>query len=83
MAWQPPARKEWVEHLNALGANLADGGRSFVSLDPDAMLADACEDFLRSAERQDYALARKHKRRIEKAWTLALRELLARDLLLN
>jgi HPt (histidine-containing phosphotransfer) domain-containing protein len=47
------------------------------------MLADACEDFLRSAERQDYDLARKHKRHIEKAWTLALRELLARDLLLN
>jgi hypothetical protein len=43
MPWQPPARKEWVAHLNALGANLADGGRSLVPLDPDRMLADARE----------------------------------------
>lgn len=41
MPWQPPARKDWVAHLNALGANLADGGRSLVPLDPDRMLADA------------------------------------------
>jgi hypothetical protein len=41
MAWQPAAKKEWVAHLNALGANLADGGRSLVPLDPDRMLEDA------------------------------------------
>lgn len=41
MAWQPPARKDWVAHLNALGSNLADGGRSLVPLDPDRMLEDA------------------------------------------
>jgi HPt (histidine-containing phosphotransfer) domain-containing protein len=47
------------------------------------MLAESCEGFLCAAERRDYKLADKHLRRIEKAWTLSLRELLARDLLLN
>jgi HPt (histidine-containing phosphotransfer) domain-containing protein len=47
------------------------------------MLADACEDFLQAAERGELRLARRHLRHIEEAWTLALRELLARDLLLN
>jgi hypothetical protein len=41
MAFQPRAKKEWVAHLNALGSNLADGGRSLVPLDPDRMLDDA------------------------------------------
>jgi hypothetical protein len=41
MAWHPPARSDWVAHFNALGANLADGGRTLVPLDPDRMLADA------------------------------------------
>jgi hypothetical protein len=41
MPWVPPARKEWVAHVNALGSNLADGGRSMVPLDPDRMLEDA------------------------------------------
>ena len=47
------------------------------------LLAEACEDCLRSAERGDLKLARRYLRRIEEAWTLSLRELLARDLLLN
>lgn len=46
-------------------------------------LADACESFLQSAERGDLALARHHLARVEEAWTQALQELLARDLLLN
>jgi hypothetical protein len=41
MAWQPPARSAWVAHLNALGSNLSDGGRSLVPLDPERMLEDA------------------------------------------
>jgi len=41
MSWQPPARKEWVAHFNALGSNLADGGRSIVPLDADRMLEEA------------------------------------------
>jgi sulfotransferase family protein len=41
MAWQPPSRKNWVAHLNVLGSNLADGGRSVVPLDADHMLDDA------------------------------------------
>jgi hypothetical protein len=41
MSWQPPSRKNWVAHLNTLGSNLADGGRSVVPLDADQMLDDA------------------------------------------
>jgi sulfotransferase family protein len=41
MSWQQPDRASWVQHFNALGENLADGGRSLVSLDPDQMLANA------------------------------------------
>ena len=47
------------------------------------LLADACEDFLQCAERDNLKLARRHLARIEDTWTQALRELLARDLLLN
>ncbi len=38
MTWQPPARAAWVGNLNALGENLACGGRSLVSLDADEIL---------------------------------------------
>jgi hypothetical protein len=41
MAWEAPARKAWVAHLNALGDNLGDGGRGLVPLDPEAMLEAA------------------------------------------
>jgi hypothetical protein len=41
MSWAPPAREPWVEHLNALGRNLGDEGRSLVPLDEHTVLAAA------------------------------------------
>jgi hypothetical protein len=39
--WTPPAREPWVEHLNALGRNLGDDGKSLVPLDEATVLAAA------------------------------------------
>jgi len=41
MTWTPPPRAPWVEHLNALGRNLGDDGRSLVPLDEATVLAAA------------------------------------------
>jgi hypothetical protein len=41
MSGGPAAQPAWVGAVNALGANLGDGGRSIVSLDPPALLAAA------------------------------------------
>jgi len=41
VSWTPPPREPWVEHLNALGKNLGDDGRSLVPLDPATVLAAA------------------------------------------
>ena len=41
MNWTPPQRSDWVAHINALGDNLADGGRSLLPLDAQQMLDDA------------------------------------------
>ena len=41
MSWTPPPREPWVAHLNALGRNLGDDGRSLVPLDEAAVLAAA------------------------------------------
>ena len=41
MSWTPPPREPWVEHLNALGRNLGDDGRSLVPLDEATVLAAA------------------------------------------
>ena len=41
MSFRPPPRESWVEHLNALGRNLGDDGRSLVPLDEATVLAAA------------------------------------------
>ena len=41
MSWTPPPREPWVEHLNALGRNLGDEGRSLVPLDEATVLGAA------------------------------------------
>jgi len=41
VSWTPPPREPWVAHLNALGRNLGDDGRSLVPLDEAAVLAAA------------------------------------------
>ena len=41
MAWTPPARADWVEHVVAYGRGLGDDGRSLVSLRADDLLSAA------------------------------------------
>ncbi len=41
MNWTPPERSDWVAHINALGDNLADGGRSLLPLHAERMLEEA------------------------------------------
>jgi|AMFO01.1.fsa_nt_gi Sulfotransferase domain. len=43
MTWTPPARSEWVDHLNALGASLGDAGRQVVPLDAEQALQAAMD----------------------------------------
>ena len=56
MSWTPPERSDWVAHINALGDNLADGGRSLLPLDAQQMLEDARSAAL--AARRDAVLRR-------------------------
>jgi hypothetical protein len=44
MSWAPPPREPWVAHLNALGRNLGDEGRSLVPLDESTVLGAARTD---------------------------------------
>ena len=43
MAWLPPARSEWVEQMNGLGASLGDDGRSMVPLDAEQAIQAAID----------------------------------------
>lgn len=39
--WNPPPRADWVEAFNRLGGSLDGSDRALVSLEPEALLADA------------------------------------------
>ena len=41
MSWTPPPREPWVAHLNAIGRNLGDEGKSLVPLDEATVLGAA------------------------------------------